>query len=468
MRAAIYARVSSAAQRDAHTIENQLRALRSFVSRQGWTVAGEYIDDGRSAKTGKLDKRESFARLVRDADAHAFDVLAIVDVDRLTRTEDLAERAAVLGPFQRAGIRIVTPGGAELDLRTMLGELYVTMQALVAAEENRKRAERIKLGKARAIAEGRKPSGPTPYGLAYSRTTGWSLHRERAAIVREMFRRIIKGDSCIDIARDFHARDVPPPRGPWSRHKVWQILRSRHPAGEWIADKRARLSMSVPAIVSESTWQGAQEALLAHGKRAIRKVKHTYLLEGLAVCSRCGSPIAIRSATVNPQRTNGNPSPAAYLCRRRKLERLSEPRCDAPILKTADVDERVWLKISAALQSPSLAAELTRRAQARDADRKGWESDVAEYRRKLARLAEIEAGNLGRHRRGLVSSEALEIELGALRRERAALQDQLRVAERAVKRQGREEDAAPETWLDALRESRSAPGPRSASASCEP
>lgn len=46
-----------------------------------------------------------------------------------------------------------------LDLRTMMGELYVTMQALVAAEEKRKRAEQIKAGKLRAIAEGRKPRG---------------------------------------------------------------------------------------------------------------------------------------------------------------------------------------------------------------------------------------------------------------------------------------------------------------------
>ncbi len=42
-----------------------------------------------------------------------------------------------LGPFQRNGIQIVTPTGGVLDLRTMMGELYVTMQALHELERSR-------------------------------------------------------------------------------------------------------------------------------------------------------------------------------------------------------------------------------------------------------------------------------------------------------------------------------------------
>jgi DNA invertase Pin-like site-specific DNA recombinase len=45
-RAAIYARVSSAAQRDRDTIAAQLRDLPAFVAAQGWTLAGTYVDDG--------------------------------------------------------------------------------------------------------------------------------------------------------------------------------------------------------------------------------------------------------------------------------------------------------------------------------------------------------------------------------------------------------------------------------------
>ena len=64
MRCAIYARVSSAQQRDAQTIESQLRILPEFVRSRGWTQTGTYIDDGRSAKAGKLAKRTGFSARV--------------------------------------------------------------------------------------------------------------------------------------------------------------------------------------------------------------------------------------------------------------------------------------------------------------------------------------------------------------------------------------------------------------------
>ncbi|HEY4057669.1 MAG TPA: recombinase family protein, partial [Kofleriaceae bacterium] len=131
--------MSSAAQRESNTIENQLRILPAFVAAQGWELVDTYVDDGRSAKTGKLEKRDGFARLVRDAEARRFDILVVVDIDRLTRTSDAIERASILGPFQRARIDIVTPSGGRLDLDSFIGGLYVELQARFAAEENRKR-----------------------------------------------------------------------------------------------------------------------------------------------------------------------------------------------------------------------------------------------------------------------------------------------------------------------------------------
>src|SRR3954471_18183571 len=227
MRAAAYARVSSAAQRDAHTIENQLRVLPGYVAAQGWTLAGTYVDDGRSARAGKLDAREGYARLVRDVAAGLVDVVVVVDIDRLTRTDDMRERADILGGFQRAGVQIATPGGGLLDLRTMLGELYVTLHAIFAAEENRKRAERIKAGKLRAIAEGRKPAGPTPYGLKYDRaSSSWSIDDAAAAGGREACARVIAGESCWSISDDFYVRGIRAPRGPWTRHALWALVRA--------------------------------------------------------------------------------------------------------------------------------------------------------------------------------------------------------------------------------------------------
>jgi site-specific DNA recombinase len=446
LRAAIYARVSSSAQRDAHTIESQLYVLRPFAKREGWEVVGEYIDDGRSAKTGQLERRDGFARLVRDATAGRFDILAVVDINRLTRTEDMRERAEILGPFQAAGIRIVTPTGGELDLRTMLGELYVTLHAIVAAEENRKRTEAIKRGKARAIAEGRKPAGPTPYGLAYDRASGqWSIDSVRGPIVAEIYRRVIAGESCQSIAIDLHDRGVPRPRSSqWTRHFVWRIVRQRYPVGEWSPDKASRAVIRVPAIVDEATWQLAQEALIEHGKRGLVRVQHVYLLQGLGVCGHCGEPIAIRSANHRAK------TRAAYVCRARKLDRRYAGRCTSAILPADEVDARVWTIVSRALASPELAAAVERRAAERAANRRDWQADVRRYEARLEQIERATTALTARFRRGLITEAVLDHELAAAARDRAAISAQLETARRAAGAHD-EPVGSVDEWLAALR-----------------
>lgn len=432
MRAAIYARVSSAAQRDQHTIESQLHVLNAYVKAQGYELVGTYCDDGRSAKTGMLERRDGFARLMRDAEAHLFDVVVVLDVNRLTRTGSIEERAEILGPFQRLGIVIATPSGGVLDLRSFLGEFWVTIQAMVAAEDNRKRAEAIKGGKLRAIAEGRKPAGPTPYGLAYSRATGqWSLHSERAPIVVEMFERVAAGDACSTIADDFYARGIPGARGDWSRHRVWDIVRSRHPVGEWTVDKRKGIVIKVPAIVSEELWERAQQALLRHKKRGLRRTKHTYLLEGLATCGECGAPILIRSECGSIGKTTGRKSLAAYVCKRRKLELRGVTRCTAPIVTIVDADARMWAKLSELITNPDLlAAGIAQRRKENDG--RDWQADLAGYKKRIAEIDKTEAALVERFAAGAITSQALDPALHRLKTKRDALAAQARMAESAV------------------------------------
>lgn len=449
LRAAIYARVSSAAQRDAHTIDGQLQALRPYVAARGWALVGTFLDDGRSAKTGALGKRDGFAALLDLATSGRLDVLVTSAMDRLTRTEDLLELAEILGPFQRAGIQIVSPSSGDLDLRTMHGMMAALFQSQAAASENARRAERVRQGKARAIAEGRKPAGPTPYGLAYSRALGlWSIDPERAAIVREIFARVIGGEACRTIANDLEDRGVPRPRGAWSGERVWAIARSRHVLGEWIADKRTHAVIRVPEIIDEATWQAAQTKLVEHGKRGLRRTRHVYLLEGIATCGLCGSPIAIRSPT--PQRY-GRVGPPAYVCRARKLPLRGRGRCPSPILPVADVDARIWEVVSRALVSPVLVEAVARRLAARAADQRDWAADVRSYESRIAQAERAEAAILARFRRGSISEGALDVELAAAGRARTGLAAQLDAARAAVTAHHVPQDSAEEI-VGALRQ----------------
>lgn len=432
-RAAIYARVSSLGQRDRNTIEGQLVVLTAYAKAQGWELAGTYVDDGRTAKSGHLEARDGFAALVRAADSKAFDVLVVVDVDRLTRTDSMEERAAILGPFQRNGIDIVTPSGGRLDLRSFLGELYATIQALGASDWLRKHKERIAAAKAVAISKGKKPAGPTPLGWHYARETGvWSIDPSMGPIVREVIERVAAGDSCETIARDFDERLVPRPRGgQWHREAVWKLVTQRTAIGEWTADKRKQLVIKVPPIVDVALWERANRVLAEQGRRGLRRTKHVYLLEAIAVCACCGARICISSAG-QVARFRQRASEARYVCKYRRRPARGAERCQLPPQRTADVDERLWASIVTTLQRKDLLTEALGRSEQISDEHGAWERDQEDAARRLARLDSAAASALARHRRQLVSAAALDVELAAIARERKMLERQAETARRAL------------------------------------
>lgn len=432
MRAVCYCRVSSAAQRDRDTIESQLTTLPEYIARMGWTLvkpADTYVDDGRTARAGKLDARDGFTALLRDMARGLFDVVVVVDVNRLTRSEDLAERGAILGAFQRAGVRIAAAGtGQVLDLSTSVGDLFATLQAFFAAEDNRKRSEAVRRGKLAAAQRGGKPTGRGPWWLSYDRDLRtWVVIGERAAIVHEMFERVAGGESCDALAFDLERRGVATVLGgTWHRARVRDIIRSRSPIGEFTAHARTRTIAAVPAVVSPQLWASANAALDRNRQHGLRRTQHVYLLEGLATCGVCGGPMYIRSASPVRQ------SHAAYVCASRLQRRIRrvEP-CSAPAVRCADADARAWGAFCRELADPDLPRELAAERREVAADAHDWQRDADGYRSHLTRLDRVAEGLLARFRRGAVSEDELDRELALVNRERAAVRAQLATAEGA-------------------------------------
>jgi putative DNA-invertase from lambdoid prophage Rac len=94
MRAAIYARVSTADQ----SCEMQLINLRDYISSRGWNNAGEYVDTGWS---GTKASRPQLDRLMRDTRLRRFDAVLVWKLDRwgATRPCGCALRAKAGGKW---------------------------------------------------------------------------------------------------------------------------------------------------------------------------------------------------------------------------------------------------------------------------------------------------------------------------------------------------------------------------------
>jgi len=404
VRAVIYARVSSLAQRDQQTIASQLETLPKFVSLRGWNLVmpvDSYLDDGRTAKAGFLTERLGFTRLLHDAELGLFDVVVVVDLDRLTRSEDLRERGEVLGAFQKAGVQIaVSSSGQVLDLRSSMGDLMSSLGAFFAAEENRKRRDRICRGKAEAIRKGRKPAGPTPFGYLYDRKSGeWSVDPELGPIVVEIFTRVAKGETCESIARDLQARGVPRARaseagnrraGVWILERVHQIVRARTYRGTWVADRARGLSVTVPQIVSQVLYQQADAALRRAGRRGQLRNPHRYLLQGMASCALCGASIGCAS-TGNWSSAHGNRRHFYYVCtRRRRGHRGARETCTLPMVRSDALDARFWEAIvDGVIRKDHLENALRERARESQSE-SGRSADLIRLEAGLKRLGRAE------------------------------------------------------------------------------
>jgi len=449
-RAVVYARVSSIDQRDKGTIRSQLTNLPEFAAARGWHLvkpASAYVDDGLSGTTG-ADKRESLAALLADARAGLFDLVVVQGIDRLTRTDDWHERAAVFGAFQRAGVRIADAStGTIHDLDTDSGDLLVGVGAIFAAREHRAIRERTMRGRRRSLAEGKKPQGPNPYGYSYDRNTGHLLLCEHeAAVVREIYQMIQGGLSCHSAALALNRRDVPTRKRKnqapvWDRGAIYRILTSATYRGEYVANRREKLSLAVPAIVSDAEWHKVQ-ALLAERSSAPRtRTKRIAYASGRAICALCGGNIGIAYGA-----KRAGKKIRYYVCMNGQRPVDKSKRCTTKWRRVEHVDMLLWEAIADAISNRSGLLEALNATQ--PADLKDNAKDLEQARQRLARLDSTERGLVARFRSGLLEL-SLDTTLAEIANERAALRAEIAESE-AVARHATPEEIV--TTLDDLRQ----------------
>jgi DNA invertase Pin-like site-specific DNA recombinase len=148
-RAAIYARVSTFDQEP----ENQLRELREYCARRGWTPR-EYVDRGVS---GAKEKRPALDQLLLDARRRRFDVLVVWRLDRLGR--NLRHLILLLDDLQATGVAFVSLAEG-IDATTPAGRLQLHVLGAIAEFERSRIVERVKAGIARAKSQGKKFGRP--------------------------------------------------------------------------------------------------------------------------------------------------------------------------------------------------------------------------------------------------------------------------------------------------------------------
>jgi site-specific DNA recombinase len=101
--AAIYARISHDATGEALGVERQLDDCRRLAHELGWTVADEYVDNDRSAFSGR--ERPEYRRLMDDVKAGTRDGILAWHTDRLHRSPNELEAFISLCEAQTVAVQ---------------------------------------------------------------------------------------------------------------------------------------------------------------------------------------------------------------------------------------------------------------------------------------------------------------------------------------------------------------------------
>lgn len=404
-RAALYIRVSTDEQ--AASADEQERGARAWCERSGHSIVAVYRDLGHSG--AEWVTRPAIGDLERAARStpRPFDLVVVRDADRLGRDAVLLPR--LLRSLADRDVTVVESStGRPLELDGV-GLVVVNVMAALAQVERETIARRVRGALASKATRGA-VTGGVVYGYVNVRGpegVRYEVHEGQAAIVREIYERRARGESCRAIATLLNARGVPSPRaegggtGSWCRSTVhmiatsprykgeatWGKIGSRYRDGTRVAVRRDdAITYAVPVIVDAEVWQRAQRSTTGArqaSKRAAPGPEPKHLLTGLAVCGICGHRIATgRTSSGSGDR---RVILAAYCCAGHRDRGICQARYYVPVerLEAPILD---WL-VSDVLD-PKRIEEASARARAILRATEAGDPRVAEIEARIADLAQ--------------------------------------------------------------------------------
>lgn len=355
--AAIYVRVSSEAQAEKASPDEQERDCRAVAAQHGLTVIRVYADTKKYRVKSKLvepsgtrDDRPGLLAMLADAAAGQFGTLIAWKEDRLYRSPKACVK--VLGVVENSRLTV-------LLARENFDQKFAHLKAWVAGMELDAIKERMAMGKKARLRAGKANTGFDRYG--YKRAgEKIIIVEEEARWVRQIFAWYIEHISLSEIQARLIAAGAQqkggtkPRRGDWSISAIQNILRNARAYASHVKTQSVsgeEFEIPIEPIIDAVTYQRAVETRANNRDFKADNIRVDYLLAGL-VYSDCGKWSGNRAGGrvgANGQRQY-YPN---YRCNRLSAGAAHEDDCP----KTAMVnktDDLAWSKFIQALDNPDL------------------------------------------------------------------------------------------------------------------
>lgn len=372
---ATYYRVSTSAQEENQTIQNQISAVKEFAEKNGYTIVQEYKDDGWS---GDTLIRPALDQLRFDAKKKMWEAVLVYDPDRLARRYSYQE--LVMDELKEAGIEIIfvtTPAPKNSEDKILHG-----VKGLFAEYERAKISERFRLGKLRKVKEGHILTTEALYGYRYipknDKQHGYyEINEDEARVVRMIFKWVAdEGMTLRGIVRRLMEMKIRPRKnkdGVWATSTLTTMLRHKAYIGEahWgksyavVAENPYKIEkyrkqkktsrrdrpeeewhiIPVPVIIERDLFDRTHIQLKTNFALCKRNKRNDYLLANKIWCV-CGT----RRCGCGPQ----NGKYLYYRCSNRVNTFPLPATCSEKGISAKIADELVWQKTSDLMSSPEL------------------------------------------------------------------------------------------------------------------
>ena len=315
LRVAAYCRVSTELEQQQSSYDIQIEYYtRHIMQNPNWIFAGVFADDGRSATN--TFRRDDFNQLMNQCLKGKVDMVITKSISRFARnTVDCISWVRKLKE-KNVAVYFEKENLNTLDDST---EMILTILSSQAQEESRAISTNVKWGYARKFEKG-ESTRQRSYGFRKAPTGEMCIVEEEAAVIRNMARWFLDGDSLERIKHRLEDAGIETTTGKktWSTGTIYNILTNEKIMGDVLLQKtftadyltKRRVKNSGQqkqyyvknhheAIIPKTVYYKIQEEIARRsslkkagtrkGKTAQGVYSSKYALTGIMVCNECGA-----------------------------------------------------------------------------------------------------------------------------------------------------------------------------------
>ena len=315
LRVAAYCRVSTELEQQQSSYDIQIEYYtRHIMQNPNWIFAGVFADDGRSATN--TFRRDDFNQLMNQCMKGKVDMVITKSISRFARnTVDCISWVRKLRE-KNVAVYFEKENLNTLDDST---EMILTILSSQAQEESRAISTNVKWGYARKFEKG-ESTRQRSYGFRKAPTGEMCIVEEEAAVIRNMARWFLDGDSLERIKHRLEDAGIETTTGKrtWSTGTIYNILTNEKIMGDVLLQKtftadyltKRRVKNSGQqkqyyvknhheAIIPKTVYYKIQEEIARRsslkkagtrkGKTAQGVYSSKYALTGIMVCNECGA-----------------------------------------------------------------------------------------------------------------------------------------------------------------------------------